>query len=150
MVSRISLFAVLLPFAASGCGAPQQADSQFNDIATGVRLMDEHPLNRATAAEKTTRLAECSGTLSTAARQTPPPPRAQRMEELASRLLRLAHARNDGGASPRIDVARVRDDTIAANLSLVARRPEQFGPLLNQSAEACGIADAMTDQELAG
>jgi hypothetical protein len=145
---KSAMFAASLLLAGLGaCSGAPADEGQFNDVATGAMLTREQPLTREPE-QRGTRLAECAAVLSVAARQTPPPPRGERMLELAERLHRLSVqvAAARGGAAA--DVTRTRDAAVAALNQLAANQPDQFAAWLRQGAEGCGMADVMTDEEL--
>jgi hypothetical protein len=136
----------------AGCGGENAgSDSpEFNDIATGVRLQRERPLEGADAAERATRLAECAGTLTTFSSQAPPPPRADRLAQLAGRLFNLSvQLGGTAGRSPD-DLTRIRDQAIAAHDHLRARLPGQYQAMIAEGARRCGIAEILRDEELTG
>src|SRR3712207_3176988 len=85
MKATIAILLALPLLAACGAGGEAEDSSQYNDVATGVRLQNERPLQGADDAEWARRLAECSATLATHANQTPPPSRADRLQQTAIR-----------------------------------------------------------------
>ncbi len=147
MRSSVTTFSLMLILA--GCsGSGGEADGQFDDIETGARLLRERPLAGADAAERATRLAECAGTLISAAAQTPPLPRSERMLDTATRLHGLAIQVGGTGGLAEADVTRIRDEAVAATNQFVRNSPATAAPALAQGADKCGMAEAMTDEEL--
>lgn len=133
----------------SGSGGNQQS-GPYNDSATGVALMDEHPFGTDEGRDRIVQLENCSATLMIMAEGPPVPPRAQQMRALAIRL--HEHAVRMGGRAnrPEAAVTRIRDDALAARLQLRRNRPDIFNRLIGPSAEACDVAEIMTDDELSG
>jgi hypothetical protein len=148
-VMKIAPILAAATFFLAACqqGDSAEPDSQFNDIATGASLADERPLQGATPAERATSLAECSATLTVHATQTPPPPRAARLSEQAERLSGLALRLAQTPGSPPVDVARVRDERIAAIHHLAQKLPG-FPQRLLEASDRCDLASVMTDEEL--
>ena len=134
----------------AGCGAGGEAGDtpEYNDVATGVRLQRERPLEGADAGERATRLAECAGTLTTHANQTPPPPRAERLRETGTRLHGLAVRLGAQAGRTEADLAKVRDDAIAANLHLQKRLPGEYPALIEEGSRRCSMAEILGDDEL--
>ena len=130
-------------------GGEQADDGQFNDTATGVMLMREHPLSR-DPAQRVERLAQCSGILIKAASLTPPPPRAERMIEQSERMHRLAVQLGATTGRTEAEVTRIRDEAVAATRQLSENLPGEFPGLLERATNACGMGEIMTDQELTG
>lgn len=147
-MKSIFAIALILP-ALAGCGGGDAGDSaQYNDIATGVMLQRERPLQGADAGERATRLAECAGTLTAHAGQTPPPARADRLRETAARLHGLAVRLGAQAGRTEADITKVRDDAAAANLHLRQRLPDQYPALIEEGSRRCSIAEILTDAEL--
>ena len=137
--------------ACSGSGGSQpQQQSQYNDTATGAALIDDRPLETREGRDRIVQLENCSATLMIMADGPPEPPRARQMRALAIRL--HEHAVMMGGRSnrPEAAVTRIRDEAIAARLQLRRNRPDLFNRLIGPSAEACGVAEIMTAEELSG
>jgi len=150
---RGSLLALSIGIAFASCsscsGRQSDADSQYNDVATGVRLMDEHPLGQGTAQERVTAMAECSATLLTAARETPPPvSEAERLRDLAARLQKLAVQLGGKNGRTEAQVEAIRDQAIAANEHLHLRNDALFRKMIGPATEACYMGGVMTDKEL--
>jgi len=148
MMRLLSAAAVTLVLA--GCSGAQQANEQYNDVASGVRLMRQTPIGRGTPVERVTALTDCSSTLLTAVAQTPPPPRADRMRTEAERLLRLAVQLGERNGQTGANITRARDEAVASNRQLSERLPQEFPGMLTQAVSACATSEVMTDQELTG
>jgi hypothetical protein len=147
-MKAICAIALILP-ALAGCGGADTGESaQYNDIATGVMLQRERPLQGADAGERATRLAECAGTLTAHAGQTPPPPRADRLRETATRLHSLAVKLGGQAGRTEADITKLRDDTIAANLQLRQRLSAQYPALIEEGSRRCSMAEILRDEEL--
>ena len=141
---------LILP-ALAGCGGGGDetgGTAEYNDIATGVMLQRERPLQGANDAERSARLAECAGTLTAHASQTPPPPRADRLREAATRLHTLAVRLGAQAGRTEADITKVRDDSIAANQHLQKRLPAQYPALIEEGSRRCSMAEIMRDKEL--
>ena len=70
------------------------------------------------------------------------------MQAMAERLHRLSVQVAERTGRAAADVTRTRDEAVAALDQLAANQPDQFAAWLQQGAEACGMADVMTDEEL--
>lgn len=134
----------------SGCSDGQNdGGSQYNDVATGVRLMDEHPLGQGSPQERVTAMAECSATLLTAARQTPPPvSEPERLRKAAARLFKLAVQLGAKNGRTEPQVGAVRDQAIVANEHLHSQNDALFRKLIGPATQGCYMGEVMTDEEL--
>jgi hypothetical protein len=146
-MKAICAIALILP-ALAGCGAETGESAQYNDVATGVMLQRQRPLEGADDRERSTRLAECAGTLAAHAGQTPPPPRAERLRETATRLHSLAVKLGGQAGRTEADITKVRDEAIAANVHLQKRLPDQYPALIAEGSRRCSIAEILRDEEL--
>ena len=133
----------------SGCGSgDSEGAPEYNDIATGVRLQRERPLEGANPGERATRLAECAGTLATHANQNPPPARADRLSETAARLFSLSVKLGAQAGRTEADLARVRDESADSNLHLQKRLPAEYPALIEEASRRCSMAEILRDEEL--
>lgn len=150
-MKAICAIALILPVLA-GCGGGGGGEAgesaEYNDIATGVMLQRERPLQGADDRERSTRLAECAGTLTAHAGQTPPPPRADRLRETATRLHSLAVKLGGQAGRAEAEITKVRDDSIAANQHLQKKLPAQYPALIEEGSRRCSMAEIMVDDEL--
>lgn len=137
--------------ACSGSGG-NESEGTYNDVATGTRLLgaDLAPSEGANPAERATRLAECSAVLTSHVSQTPPPERADRLGALADRLLRAAIALGEANGRTAADMNRVRDEAVAAHRQMAANNAAVYNSAMAQAVDRCGLAEVMTDEELAG
>ena len=147
-MKAICAIALIFPALAACGGGGTGESAEYNDIATGVMLQRQRPLEGADDGERSTRLAECAGTLAAHAGQTPPPPRADRLRETATRLHTLAVKLGGKAGRSEADITKVRDDTIAANLHLRQRLPDQYPALIEEGSRRCSMAEILRDEEL--
>ena len=148
MKAMIALALVLPALGGCGDGGETGGSPEFNDVATAVRLQRQKPLEGADDGARAVRLAECAGTLTTHANQTPPPPRADRLRETATRLHSLAVKLGARAGRTEADIVKVRDDSIAANLHLQKRLPAQYTAMIEEGSRRCSVAEILRDEEL--
>ncbi|HYI49385.1 MAG TPA: hypothetical protein VEX35_13065 [Allosphingosinicella sp.] len=120
----------------------------YNDVATGVRLARESVFSERSNAVRATRMAECAGTLISVAQANPPIHIPERVMEASSRLYSLAVRLGATTGRTAADMARIRDETVAANRQLSQTQPRLYSGYLQKGFDGCYTGAIMTDDEL--
>jgi hypothetical protein len=142
---------LLLAAGCSGSGSNSaSAGAAYNDVATGARLIGVNLSRGMNAPDRAARLAECSAVLTSHVSQVPPPERADRLRALADRLQQAAIALGGANGRTAADINHIRDEAIAAQRQLAANNAGVYASSMAQAVDHCGVAEIMTDDELAG
>lgn len=153
---RTKLMLALVVLAVVGCSQVSEEDAQAasDDIKAaghlaGVSLMATQT-SSLSPSDRAVRLAECSAVLTNHVSQTPPPERADSLRGLADRLHTAAVTLGEANGKTAADIDRIRDDAIAVQGRLTKQNAKVFAGQMAAAVDGCGIAEVMTDAELAG
>ena len=147
-IIAVALSAMVLASCSGGTANDSQA--AHNDVATGTRLLDVDLNGEMSASDRAARLAECSAVLTSHVGRTPPPERATQLRALADRLQRAAIALGEANGKTAVEINRIRDEAVAAQRQMEAHNAAVYAEAMTNAVERCGLAEAMTDEELAG